>query len=565
MNATRHDQRGSVLIIAVIAMLVLGILSFSFALLSRVEMTTGVNYKAQAQAEALAEAGPRARAGRGARRRPTSGCGFTPWTDPGNASSYGCGAGLAKLLFDGVGLGAGDYSAVIDNDCSPLVPVGDPGPELQRGVARPRHERDGGAHGLGDGGERAGTGPGAGDRRDRQPLEARLLELEPGQSARLLQRAREPEREPDRSCRRTRTSTRAARPRTTTSHGPSSGAPASTRRSTARPPATVRPARATATRIRAASGWSSRATAARRTATRAGRPYQGYFDCALTTPCPPPSAAGPVGRRASRRRTAASAAALRAEPQRPACARPPARRAWCSAARPRPTPATGRPATGVLVVRDARPAPWTTRAAATSRSRRATFYGTVVVEGNGQPGCGGAGRDLSAWHETAATDLDPSRTSTGIPWPTWSSIRSRPWPRAGADRQPARRRRRPAPTWAARPGPRSTASSIPAGNVEFNPISPGRRASWRFEIQTQGGADAATATTRPTAARPRRRASRSGSGNTVVLRPQVVHSSAWTMPPTRAAAAPAGRRSQTPRCGRCQRFTTSRSLTAPCV
>jgi Tfp pilus assembly protein PilX len=122
MNSIGHDQRGSVLIIAVIAMLVLGILSFSFALLSRIEVTTGVNYKAQAQAEALAEAGLE-RGRDGVRIAATEGCGFTKWTDPGNSSSYGCGAGLAKLIFSGVGLGAGDYSVVIDNDCSPLVPT----------------------------------------------------------------------------------------------------------------------------------------------------------------------------------------------------------------------------------------------------------------------------------------------------------------------------------------------------------------------------------------------------------------------------------------------------------
>jgi hypothetical protein len=122
MDPTRHDQRGSALIIAVIAMLVLGILSFSFALLSRIEMTTGVNYKVQAQAEALAEAG--LERGRDAvRTAAAEGCGFTKWTDSGNSSSYGCGAGLAQLLFNGVGLGAGSYSAVIDNDCSPLVPA----------------------------------------------------------------------------------------------------------------------------------------------------------------------------------------------------------------------------------------------------------------------------------------------------------------------------------------------------------------------------------------------------------------------------------------------------------
>src|SRR5262245_13683102 len=122
MRTTLHGQRGSVLIIAVIAMLVLGILSFSFALLSRLEMTTGINYKAQAQAEALAEAG--LERGRDVVRTGSDEtCGFTKWTDPGGSSGYGCGPGLANLLFNGVPLGGGDYSVVIDNDCSPLVPA----------------------------------------------------------------------------------------------------------------------------------------------------------------------------------------------------------------------------------------------------------------------------------------------------------------------------------------------------------------------------------------------------------------------------------------------------------
>jgi hypothetical protein len=122
MRLTLRTQHGSVLIIAVIAMLILGILSFSFALLARIEMTTGVNYKVQAQSEALAEAG--LERGRDAvRTAAADACGFTKWTDPGGASGYGCGSGLAQLLFNGVGLGPGDYSAVIDNDCSPLVPA----------------------------------------------------------------------------------------------------------------------------------------------------------------------------------------------------------------------------------------------------------------------------------------------------------------------------------------------------------------------------------------------------------------------------------------------------------
>lgn len=122
MHAIGSDQRGSVLVLAVVAMLVLGILSFSFALLSRIEMTTGASYKAQAQAEALAEAG--LERGRD-QLRPAAGdpCGFTRWTDPGGSAAGGCGAGLASLLFADAALGAGRYSAVVDNDCSPLVPV----------------------------------------------------------------------------------------------------------------------------------------------------------------------------------------------------------------------------------------------------------------------------------------------------------------------------------------------------------------------------------------------------------------------------------------------------------
>ena len=134
MRSTLHSQRGAALIIAVIAMLILGILSFSFALLARIEMTTGINYKFQAQAEALAEAGLE-RGRDEVRTAADEACGFTKWTDPGNSSPYGCGAGFAKLLFNGVGLGAGNYSAVIDNDCSPLVPAAIQDPSCSGGLA----------------------------------------------------------------------------------------------------------------------------------------------------------------------------------------------------------------------------------------------------------------------------------------------------------------------------------------------------------------------------------------------------------------------------------------------
>jgi hypothetical protein len=124
MNATRDDQQGSVLIIAVIAMLILGILSISFALLARVEVAIGVNYKAQAQAEALAEAGLE-RGRDQVRTANTETCGFTRWTDAnsGTYTSPTCGSALGSALFSGTALGAGVYSVVIENDCPPRVPA----------------------------------------------------------------------------------------------------------------------------------------------------------------------------------------------------------------------------------------------------------------------------------------------------------------------------------------------------------------------------------------------------------------------------------------------------------
>jgi Tfp pilus assembly protein PilX len=112
----RRDDGGSILILAVIAMLILGVLGVSFALLARVETNIGVNYKQQAQAEALAEAGlDRARdmvrtaGGEG-------GTGFTKWFDGTNAT---------HILVNGQTLGAGQYWARIDNDC-PLAFTGTP-------------------------------------------------------------------------------------------------------------------------------------------------------------------------------------------------------------------------------------------------------------------------------------------------------------------------------------------------------------------------------------------------------------------------------------------------------
>ncbi|HEV8310590.1 MAG TPA: pilus assembly PilX N-terminal domain-containing protein [Methylomirabilota bacterium] len=113
MGAVVRNEQGSVLIMAVIAMLIMGVLSVSFALLADVETRIGVNYKQQGQAEALAEAGLEV-ARDTIRDAATVAGGFTRWMD-GTLASHG--------LATNVGLGAGAYSAWIDNDCSPLVPT----------------------------------------------------------------------------------------------------------------------------------------------------------------------------------------------------------------------------------------------------------------------------------------------------------------------------------------------------------------------------------------------------------------------------------------------------------
>jgi Tfp pilus assembly protein PilX len=112
---TRSD-RGSVLIIAVITMLILMVLGVSFAMLARIETSIGFNYKQQAQAEALAEAAlDRARDTlRGAATAPD---GFTAWLNTnfwGGAQTPAVYAGSNPPYW---------YRARVDNDCGPpLVP-----------------------------------------------------------------------------------------------------------------------------------------------------------------------------------------------------------------------------------------------------------------------------------------------------------------------------------------------------------------------------------------------------------------------------------------------------------
>jgi Tfp pilus assembly protein PilX len=111
-SSLKPDERGSVLIIAVIGMLIMGVLAVSFSLLSNIEANIGLNYKSEAQAEAVAEAGldwardqVRGAGGSGV------GSGFSNWFNGTNAS---------HMLTSGAGqsLGGFTFNVRIDNDCS---------------------------------------------------------------------------------------------------------------------------------------------------------------------------------------------------------------------------------------------------------------------------------------------------------------------------------------------------------------------------------------------------------------------------------------------------------------
>jgi hypothetical protein len=103
------DERGSVLMIAVLAMLILGVLSTSFALLSTIESRIGFNHKQQSQAEALAEAGLQR----------------TFDQLRGTTTTFTTAIATGNLTFSSPGpdLGSGTYHARVDNNCPPLVPA----------------------------------------------------------------------------------------------------------------------------------------------------------------------------------------------------------------------------------------------------------------------------------------------------------------------------------------------------------------------------------------------------------------------------------------------------------
>src|SRR5215831_2895348 len=112
LRALRHSERGSALIIAVIAVLLVSIMLSSLSLLGRLEATIGFNYKSQAQAEATAEAGlDWARDQVRTAGAAGVGTGFTPWFDGTKAS---------HMLTSGPGqtVGPFKFKARIDNDCA---------------------------------------------------------------------------------------------------------------------------------------------------------------------------------------------------------------------------------------------------------------------------------------------------------------------------------------------------------------------------------------------------------------------------------------------------------------
>jgi hypothetical protein len=103
------SERGSALVVAILAMLILGILGVSVAVLADLEVRIGINHKAALQALALAEAG--LEHGRNALRDAVPALTFDAFL--GSASTRRLG-----LPSSGIPLGAGRYWVRVDNDCA---------------------------------------------------------------------------------------------------------------------------------------------------------------------------------------------------------------------------------------------------------------------------------------------------------------------------------------------------------------------------------------------------------------------------------------------------------------
>jgi hypothetical protein len=121
MDRSVDREQGSVLMVAVIAMLVMGVLSVSFALLASLETKIGVNYTHQLQARALAEAaltyGRNAVAGAATSN-------FTSWLDGTASGVVGPNLIAGSSASDGRDLVPGQYWVRIDNNCNSILDDG---------------------------------------------------------------------------------------------------------------------------------------------------------------------------------------------------------------------------------------------------------------------------------------------------------------------------------------------------------------------------------------------------------------------------------------------------------
>ncbi len=392
MIPIRDDQRGTVLIIAVIVMLVLGVLSFSFALLSRVEVTTGVDYRAQAQAEALAEAG--LERGRDAVRAAANDrCGFTPWTDPGGASAYGCGSGLGKLLVDRAELGSGNYSAVIDNDCSPLVPEAIQ--DASCGGASPSRDTNATAvltawatAANGQGRARVRTIVGI-DHAWKHVCSSSSRDNPPGHCNEPANRNGNPSVTPaDPSHYPGGPAVYDDLPRPQlgcseidpTLHG-ETAASCPPGQSFAYPYPSGKRLVVTGDRTKAHCD-------------AGGEAYQGFFDCALSTPCPP-SICGGTGRPACVKAADSRSGPSFVRATAPGVCEGAGATGMVFRGAPPPNTSYGAPGAGILVyAMRGTTAPWTDTGCCDVTLQGHDFHGTAVVEGSGQAGCAGPSRDL---------------------------------------------------------------------------------------------------------------------------------------------------------------------------
>ena len=445
--------------------------------------------------------GARARAGRRADRRRARTAASSKWTDPGNrAPTPAAAPGSRSCSSTGSGWGRGTTRRSSTTTAAPSCPTAIQDASCSRGVAGPRHERDGGRHGVGDGGERPRAGPRAGDSGDRQPLEARLLQLEPGQSPGLLQRAGEPERKPqltpggpERVPERSR---RLRRP----AHGRSSGARRSIRPSTG----TLATARRAELRYPYPSG--KRLVIGdrhRRQLRRRGHAVPGILRLRADHAVPgrylrrPARAACVHGRGHPHRRDSRTSAS-----NAPAGAAPTP--GWCSRETTHSAPTTGRAAPTGARVRDAARLD---EHGSASPIQGATFYGTVVIEGNGQAGCSGASRDISAEQGTNGRPRRTARPNVyGYPlaFLVFDPVRAVP-----TASQPVSHPQETCADMGSGSGTVIHGIVYSGGDVEFNPITVNGGVV-AFEIQTQGGRRT-TPTTRRTAMPRRRPASRAGA------------------------------------------------------